>query len=226
MRADVRAGSTGGAGAKGGAGSRTIGYLMGSGDEIPAALAQMGFHVVPLTDDEVENSDLSRFSCIVTGVRAYNVRPRLVALVPRLLEYVKNGGRLLTQYVTPDAALDDRLGPWPLKISRDRVTDETAEMKLLQPSNALLTTPNRIGAADFAGWVQERGLSYAGPRDPRYVALISAHDPGEQPLEGGLIAGTYGRGEFLYTGLAFFRQLPAGVPGAWRLFANLVSRGR
>lgn len=214
MRADVRARAG------------TIGYLAGSGDEIPAALGQMGFHVVPLSDDEVENSDLARFSCIVTGVRAYNVRPRLVALVPRLLEYVKNGGRLITQYVTPDAALDDRLGPWPLKISRDRITDETAEMTLLKPAHPLLTTPNQIGAADFAGWVQERGLYYAGPYDARYVALIAAHDPGEQPLAGGLVAGAYGKGEFVYTGLAFFRQLPAGVPGAWRLFANLVSRGR
>ena len=219
LRADVRAGAPG---APGG----TIGYLMGSGDQIPEALGQMGFRVTLLSDEDVENTDLSRFSCIVAGVRAYNVRPALRALSGKLLEYVSNGGRLVVQYLTPEDAVNDKIGPWPLKISRDRVTDEHAQMRLLQPTNALLNTPNKIGAADFAGWVQERGLSFAGPYDPRYVALLSANDPGEKPLDGGLIWTSYGRGVFIYSGLAFFRQLPAGVPGAWRLFANLVSRGR
>ncbi|MGH7743139.1 MAG: NEW3 domain-containing protein, partial [Candidatus Eiseniibacteriota bacterium] len=214
LRADVRA--SGGA----------IGYLMGSGDQVPDALEQMGFQVTLLTDDEVENSDLSHFSCIVAGVRAYNLRPSLRALEGRLLDYVAGGGRLVIQYLTPEDAVNNRLGPWPLTISRDRVTDEDAEMKFLQPSNALLNTPNRIGPADFTGWVQERGLSYAGPYDARYVAILSAHDPGEPALDGGLITANYGRGVFVYTGLAWFRQLPAGVPGAWRLFANLVSRSR
>jgi hypothetical protein len=214
LRADVRA--SGG----------SIGYLMGSGDQVPDALGQMGFQVTLLSDDDVENSDLSRFSCIVAGVRAYNVRPALRALQSRLLEYVSGGGRLVVQYLTPEDAVNDRLGPWPLKISRDRVTDETAEMSLLQPSHPLLNAPNRIGAADFTGWVQERGLSYAGPFDARYAALLSAHDPGEKALDGGLVAANYGHGVFIYTGLAWFRQLPAGVPGAWRLFANLVSRSR
>lgn len=214
LRADVKA--------EGGA----IGYLMGSGDQVPEALMQMGFHVTLLSDDDVEHSDLKRFACIVAGVRAYNVRPALRALEPRLLDYVSAGGRLVVQYLTPEAAVDDRIGPWPLKISRERVTDENAEMKRLQPSHTLLTAPNSIGAADFGGWVQERGLSYAGPYDARYVALLSAHDPGEPALDGGLVVARLGKGEFVYTGLAFFRQLPAGVPGAWRLFANLVSRGR
>ena len=200
-----------------------IGYLMGSGDEIPDALRQMGFRVTLLSDDDVESENLSRFDAIVAGVRAHNVRPRLRAMEPRLLDYVKRGGRLVIQYVTPEAALDDRLGPWPFKISRDRVTDERAEMRVLAPAHPLLNTPNRITARDFAGWVQERGLSYAGPWDARYDTLLSANDPGEPPRDGGVLFTRDGQGAFVYTGLAFFRQIPAGVPGAWRLFANLVS---
>jgi LmbE family N-acetylglucosaminyl deacetylase len=224
LRADVRTTVAGTRVA--GAGGGAIGYLMGSGDQIPDALGQMGFHVTLLSDGDVESSDLSRFSCIVAGVRAYNVRPALRALQGRLLEYVANGGRLVVQYLTPEDAVNDKVGPWPLKISSDRVTDEHAEMRLLQPAHALLNRPNKIGTADFTGWVQERGLSYAGPYDTRYVALLSASDPGEKPLEGGLLFARFGKGEFIYTGLAYFRQLPAGVPGAWRMFANLVSRTR
>ncbi len=203
-----------------------IAYLMGPGDEVPEALRQMGFRVTLLDDDEVENADLSRYSCIVAGVRAYNTRPRLRVLEPRLLDWVKNGGRLVVQYCTPEAALNDRLGPWPFTISRDRVAVEEAEMRFLKPAHPLLNVPNKITARDFDGWVQERGLSYAGPWDPRYDTVLSANDPGEPPRDGGLLYTKYGKGVFIYTGLAFFRQLPAGVPGAWRLFANLVSAGR
>ncbi len=202
-----------------------VAYLMGPGDEVPDALRQMGFHVTLLTDDEVENGDLARFSCVVTGVRAYNTRPRLVVLEPRLLDYVRNGGRLVVQYCTPDPSLNDRLGPWPFTVSRDRVAVEGAEMRFLKPEHPLLNAPNKITAGDFGGWVQERGLSYAGPWDARYDAPLSANDPGEPPRDGGLLYAKYGKGVFIYTGLAFFRQLPAGVPGGWRLFANLVSAG-
>ena len=183
----------------------------------------MGFQVTLLSDDEVENTDLSRFDCVVAGVRAYNTRPRLRALEPRLLDYVSKGGRLVLQYDTADPALDDKLGPWPFKISRDRVTVEEAGMRVLKPAHPLLTSPNAIGPDDFAGWVQERGLYYAGAWDARYETVLSANDPGETPKDGGLIVARYGRGTFIYTGLAWFRQLPAGVPGAYRLFANLVS---
>ncbi len=203
-----------------------VAYLMGPGDQGPDALRQMGFDVTLLDDDAVESADLSRFDCIVAGVRAYNTRPRLRVLQPRLLEYVKNGGRLVVQYCTSDDALNDRLGPWPLRISRDRVAVEDAEMRFLQPAHPLLRTPNPITSSDFAGWVQERGLNYAGPWDPRYEAVLSANDPGEPPRDGGLLCANYGKGVFVYTALALFRQLPAGVPGAWRLFANLVSAPR
>ena len=203
-----------------------IAYLMGPGDQGPDALRQMGFDVTLLDDDAVESADLSRFDCIVTGVRAYNTRPRLRVLQPRLLEYVKNGGRLVVQYCTNDDALNDRLGPWPLQISRDRVAVEDAEMRFLKPAHPLLRTPNAITARDFEGWVQERGLNYANPWDPRYETVLSANDPGEPPRDGGLLCANYGKGVFVYSALALFRQLPAGVPGAWRLFANLVSAPR
>jgi len=200
-----------------------IGYLMGSGDQGPEALRQMGFHVTLLADDDVEQSDLMRFDAIVAGVRVYNTRPRLRARQRRLLDYVEAGGRLVLQYDTADDALKDKLGPWPFTISRDRVTVEDAPMTLLAPEHPLLTTPNRIGAADFEGWVQERGLYFANPWDTRYESVVSCHDPGEPARDGGLLVARFGKGVFIYTGYAFFRQLPAGVPGAWRLFANLVS---
>jgi hypothetical protein len=199
---------------------------MGSGDQGPDALTQMGYSVSLLSDEELENADLAGFDAIVTGVRAYNTRPRLLALQPRLLGYVANGGKLVVQYNTAEDGLQDRLGPYPFRISRERVTVEEAEMKLLDRKHPVLAKPNAIGPADFTGWVQERGLYYARPWDAKYDTLIVANDPGESPKGGGLLYAKYGKGEFIYTGLAFFRQLPAGVPGAWRLFANLVSRKR
>ncbi|HTO91298.1 MAG TPA: PIG-L family deacetylase [Candidatus Sulfotelmatobacter sp.] len=205
---------------------REIGYVMGSGDVVPEALEQMGFHVTLLDDDIIDRGDLSRFSTIVIGVRAYNTRPRLLARQKRLLDWVAGGGRLVVQYMTPDNALDNRIGPRPLKISRDRVTVEGAPVTVLLPKHSLVTTPNPIGPRDFEGWVQERGLSFAGPWDPAYQAVLSCHDPGEPPRDGGLLYLRYGKGVFIYSGYAWFRQLPAGVPGAWRLFANLVSSGK
>jgi hypothetical protein len=206
--------------------AKNVAYLMGSGDSGPDVLRELGATVTLLDDGDVETADLSRFDCIVVGVRAYNTRPRLRALQPRLLDYVSNGGRLVVQYQTADDALKDRIGPYPMTISRDRVTVEEAPMRFLAKDHPLLNKPNRITDDDFAGWVQERGLYYANPWDPKYQRVLSANDPGEPPRDGGLLYARYGKGVFIYTGLAFFRQLPAGVPGAWRLFANLVSPER
>ena len=203
-----------------------VGYLMGSGDQGPEALEQMGFDVALLDDDDVENSELARFDAIVAGVRAYNTRPRLRGLQRRLLDYVSAGGRLVVQYNTAEPALQNRLGPFPFQISRDRVTVEEAPVEMKAPDHPLLAGPNRIGPADFEGWVQERGLYFASPWDAGYDAVLSSHDPGEPGREGGLLYARHGKGDFIYTGYAFFRQLPAGVPGAWRLFANLVSHPR
>jgi hypothetical protein len=199
---------------------------MGSGDQGPEALEQMGFDVTLLDDDDVENAELVRFDAIVAGVRAYNTRPRLRGLQRRLLDYVSAGGRLVVQYNTAEPALQNSLGPHPFQISRERVTVEEAPVGMKSPDHPLLTGPNRIGPADFEGWVQERGLYFASPWDARYDAVLSSHDPGEPARDGGLIFARHGKGVFVYTGYAFFRQLPAGVPGAWRLFANLVSHTR
>jgi hypothetical protein len=203
-----------------------IGYVMGSGDQVPEALEQLGGNVSLLGDDDLENTTLARFEAIVIGVRAYNTRPRLRALQGRLLDYVNTGGTLVVQYQTPDDALKDKLGPFPFTVSRDRVTEETAAMRVLKSGHALLSRPNRIGPADFDGWIQERGLSFANPWDAKYETLLSCNDTGEPARDGGLLYARYGKGAFIYTGFGWFRQLPAGVPGAYRIFANLVSAGR
>ena len=201
-----------------------VAYVMGPGDAIPEALRQMGYEVAMLSDDDLEQADLSHYDAVMTGVRAYNTRPRLRAAQPRLLEYVKNGGTLLMQYnTTADGALGE-LGPYPFQISRDRVTVEEAPMTALHPEHPVLHTPNAIGPADLEGWVQERGLYFANPFDPRYDAIYSSHDPAEPAREGGLLYTRYGKGVFEYCAYAMFRQVPAGVPGAWRLLANLLSQ--
>ncbi|MFI5198165.1 MAG: PIG-L family deacetylase [Thermoanaerobaculia bacterium] len=202
-----------------------VGYVMGSGDEVPEALRQMGYTVTLLSDDELENGDLSRYAAIVTGIRAYNTRPRLKQAQTRLVDYVEKGGTLVAQYNTSGDLVTEQLGPYPLKLSRDRVTVEEAPVRFVNPASSLLTFPNRLTAADFDGWVQERGLYFPGTWDPRYETAIETHDPGEGEKPGGLLFARVGKGAFVYTGYAFFRQLPAGVPGAYRLFVNLVSAG-
>jgi len=202
-------------------GSR-VGYVEGSGDAGATALRQLGYEVTPLSDDDLEEADLSRFDAIVTGVRAYNTRPRLGAEQPRLLEWVAAGGTLVVQYNTTGQGAAG-LGPFPFTISRERVSDERAEVKVVAPGHPLLSRPNAIGPEDFAGWVQERGLYFASPADPRYERVLACRDPGEPERDGGLLYARHGKGVFVYCAYAMFRQLPAGVPGAWRLFANLVS---
>lgn len=203
-----------------------VGYVQGPGDEVPGVLRQMGFSVTPLSADDLLRGDLSRFDSVVLGIRAANTRPELKEALPRLLAWVEKGGTLVVQYNTSFELVTDQLGPFPLKLSRDRVTVEEAPVTLLAPNDPLLTTPNRIGPADFEGWVQERGLYFPGEWDARYTPLLGMADPGEKETRGSLLAARYGKGTYVYTGLSFFRQLPAGVPGAIRLFANLVSGGR
>jgi hypothetical protein len=202
---------------------KRIGYLAGSGDEVGGLLGQTGLQVEPLGEEEARAGDLSRFDAIVAGVRAFNTRPWLRDAAARLAEYVEHGGTLVVQYATTADLVTDRLGPRPFHLSRDRVTVEQAPVRFLLPEHPLLLQPNRIGAADFDGWVQERGLYFADSWDGAYEAPLGMADPGEKELRGSLLFLRHGKGVFVYTGLAFFRQLPAGVPGAWRLFANLVS---
>jgi LmbE family N-acetylglucosaminyl deacetylase len=202
-----------------------VGYVMGAGDAVPQALRQLGHVVSLLSDDDLLSGDLARFDAIVTGIRAYNVRTVLPAARPRLMEYVQHGGTLVQQYNTLEDLATRDLGPYPFRLSRERVTEEAAPIALAAPEHALLVRPNRVSAKDFEGWVQERGLYFPDQWDPRYETPLATNDPGETALRGGLLYARYGSGAYIYTSYAWFRQLPAGVPGAYRLLANLVAAG-
>ena len=203
-----------------------IGYIMGAGDAVPASLRNLGYTVVELSDADLENSDLSQFDAIVTGIRAFNTRHRLVVVQPKLLKYVENGGTLVAQYNVTAGLLTKNIGPYPLTISRDRVSVEQAEMTIIDDTHQLLNFPNKITQNDFADWVQERGLYFPNKWDEKYQPVLSCFDPGESPKTGPILFARYGKGVFIYTGLSWFRQLPAGVPGAYRLFVNLISAGK
>ncbi|HXK07406.1 MAG TPA: PIG-L family deacetylase [Verrucomicrobiae bacterium] len=230
--------------------ARKIGYIMGPGDEMPDALRQFGLDVTLVSTSDLEQGDLSRFDTIVAGVRSYNVRADVRANQSRLMDYVKNGGTYIVQYQTGDspdpnvrptsnptpspqlimgqntAPVTTNLGPYPFAVpggNKYRVTVEEAPVKFTSPDSPLLQYPNHIALKDFDGWVQERGLYFAAQWDPRYQTVISTQDPGEEPLSGGEIWTRYGKGVYIFTAFSWFRQLPAGVPGAWRLFANLLS---
>ncbi|HEV8659322.1 MAG TPA: PIG-L family deacetylase [Thermoanaerobaculia bacterium] len=202
-----------------------IGYIMGSGDEIPDSLRQAGYDVTLLSDEDLDAANFARFDAIVTGVRAYNARKAMRAAHPKLLAYVQNGGTLVVQYnsLNPQPLLVDPPGPYPFKVSSDRVTVEEAPVKIIDPTHPLLTTPNKITPNDFNGWVQERGVYFASSWDPKYQTVLESHDPGEAEHAGGELYARYGKGIFIYTSYAWFRELPAGVPGAYRLFVNLAS---
>ncbi|HVU33465.1 MAG TPA: PIG-L family deacetylase [Opitutaceae bacterium] len=204
-----------------------IGYLPGAGDDIPEALAQLGYQVTTLSGADLVPATLDSLDAVVIGVRAYNTRTDLVPRLPALFAYVEQGGTVIAQYSRPGNDLKtEQIGPYPLRLSDRRVTDETAAVTFLVPDAPVLNTPNRITPADFDGWVQERGVYFPSEWDPHFVPMLAMNDPGEAPLQGALLVASYGKGYFVYTGLAFFRQLPAGVPGAYRLFANLVSLGK
>lgn len=206
-----------------------IGYLMGAGDEIPNSLEQIGYEVSLLQDRDISLEHLQQFDAVVVGIRAYNTNERMSFHQPILLEYVKRGGTMIVQYNTTGSSLKidmEAIGPYPLKLSRDRVAVEEAEVRILAPKHQALNWPNKITAADFEGWVQERGLYFPSEWDEAYTALLSSNDPGEDAKDGGLLIAPYGKGHYVYSGYSWFRQLPAGVPGAYRLFANLLSIGK
>lgn len=209
----------------------TIGYLPGAGDSVAECIAQMGYVVRPLTGADLTPEKLQGLDAVVIGVRAFNERTDLKDAFPGLLAWVEQGGTLIAQYNRPNGLLADKLGPYDLSIAGPapalRVTDETAPVTLLAPDHAALNTPNKIGPADFDGWVQERGAYFPSKWDEeRYTALLGMSDPGEAPLRSSILVAKHGQGHYVYTGIGFFRQLPAGVPGAYRLFANLVSLGK
>ena len=205
-----------------------IGYIAGAGDEVPAALQQIGYQVTMLTPTELAK-DLSQFDAIIVGIRAYNTEEYLKFFQEKLMDYVKNGGNMVTQYQTNafyGVSKVKETGPFPFAIGRGRVTDETAEMKIINPEHPLMNTPNKITAKDFEGWVQERGLYFSDKWSDKYETIFSIKDANETEQEGSLLYTKYGKGNFIFTGLAFFRELPAGVPGAYRLFANMISVGK
>jgi LmbE family N-acetylglucosaminyl deacetylase len=211
----------------------SIGYIMGAGDEVPTALRQIGYKVTFLKEDNLQPEKLKAYDAIITGIRAYNTIDKLKARKQALMEYVSNGGNLIVQYNTVPGfnstelktALDS-IGPYPFKLSNDRVTDEDAEMRILKPESPVLNTPNKITAKDFEGWVQERGLYFPNEWSKEYEAILSCNDPGEKPKDGGLLIAKYGKGYYIYSPLDWFRELPSGVPGAYRLFTNIISLGK
>jgi LmbE family N-acetylglucosaminyl deacetylase len=200
-----------------------VAYIEGSGDDVPAALEQLGVHVTYLSAQDLAGANLSKYSTILLGVRAYAVRPDLVANNARLLEYVHNGGTMIVQYNTPE--FDHNFGPYPYVMTNDpeEVTDEKSVVSILEPTSPVFTWPNKITSADFDGWIEERGSKFLDTWDPKYTPLLETHDKGQKPQEGGLLYARYGKGIYVYNAYAFYRQLPSGVPGAFRLFANLLS---
>lgn len=200
-----------------------IGYVTGTGDSVPESLQDIGIHAVFLSPEDIATGDLDRYNAIILGVRAYAVRPELKTFNARLLEYVKNGGTLIVQYNTPE--FDHKYGPYPYQLSSnpEKVIDEHSKVIFLQPSYPALTWPNKITVRDFDGWVEERGHGLMRNWDSHYTALTETHDPGQAPQKGGLLIAKYGKGFYVYAGYALYRQLPEGVPGAFRIFANLLS---
>jgi hypothetical protein len=210
-----------------------VGYITAESEPVPSALKMVGIQVDLLDAVTLAFGDLSKYDAIVVGVRAYELRSDLPGANQRLLDYVSNGGTLLVQYERDFAWEGKNYAPYPAKINSSkpgeplpRITDETAAVTFLKQDDPLLNKPNKITAKDFDGWVQERGLYFWMEFDSKYRPLLSMHDPGEQDLNGGLVYTKIGKGTYIYTGLAFFRQLPEGVAGAYRLFVNLLSASR
>lgn len=207
---------------------KRIGYIPGAGDEVQTCLVQLGYEVVTITDDMLAKEDLMQFDAIVTGVRAYNTNAKLPSYKQKLMNYVFNGGNLVVQYNTNSWAgpLSSDIGPYPFKITRDRITDEEAKVRFLLPDHPVFNTPNKITEKDFEGWIQERSIYHAGEWNSSYEAPLAMADPGENENQGALLVARHGKGHFIYTGLVFFRELPAGVPGAYRFMVNLIELGK
>lgn len=203
-----------------------IGYIEGAGDAIPESLKEIGYEVETIPPSEITNENLKRFDAVVVGIRAYNTVPELAFKQEILNTYVADGGNLLLQYNTAHRLVTKEFSPYPITLSRDRVTDEYSDVRLLAPTHEVLNSPNEITEADFKGWVQERGLYFPREWSEEYTAILGMSDPNAEQLTGSLLVAKHGKGHYVYTGLSFFRELPAGVPGAYRLFANLLSVGK
>jgi hypothetical protein len=205
--------------------NKRIGYIIGAGDKVPEALEQMGYDVTLLTEKELSRNNLQQFDAIITGVRAYNTNDWLNKYYDRLMKYVNDGGNFIVQYNnTQFRNGQPKIGPYTFTIANRRITDENADVVFLKPDHPVLNFPNKITQEDFKGWIQERSIYHATNFDKNnFETIFSMHDPGEQSDEGSLVIAKYGKGYFTYTGLVFFRELPAGVPGAYRLLANIIA---
>jgi LmbE family N-acetylglucosaminyl deacetylase len=204
-----------------------VGYILGAGDDIPTVLKQVGINVTLIDAEKLASEDLSRYGTIVLGIRAYDTQKDVVANNKKLLDFVQSGGTLLVQYNTGVGDFNSgHFTPYPAELSRARVSVEEAPVEILAPDDPILQSPNKITAGDFDGWIQERGLYFMDKWDDHFKPLLACHDPGEEDQKGGLLVAHYGKGTYIYTGYAFFRQLPAGVPGAVRLYVNLLSAGK
>jgi hypothetical protein len=204
-------------------GEQKIAYIMGAGDEVPTSLMQMGYDVTILNAASISAEILKLYDVVITGIRAYNTNRELASKQKFLLDFVKEGKTMIVQYNTLDDLVTKDIAPFPIKISRDRVTEEDAEVRFLAPGHPVLNYPNKITNDDFHGWKQEFGLYYPNEWDKAFIPIISANDKGESPKNGALLVAKYGKGHYIYTGLSFFRELPEGVSGAFRLMANMIS---
>jgi hypothetical protein len=205
---------------------KKVAYLKGAGDKVAESLRNLGLTVTEFSVDELLLENISPFPTLVVGIRAFNVHKDLAFKNNILWEYVNQGGTVIVQYNTSRGLDSSIIAPFPIRLSRDRVTDEDSEVIFLNSDHPILNTPNKISSDDFKGWVQERGLYFASSWDDQYTPLLSMNDNDENPKKGSLLVADYGQGKFIFTGLSFFRELPAGVPGAFRLFANLISYGQ
>nr|WP_294900787.1 PIG-L family deacetylase [uncultured Pedobacter sp.] len=204
--------------------AKNIGYIVGAGDLVPEALREIGLNVTLLSENDLSNGDISKYDAIIAGVRTYNVNERMKFVQAKLMDYVANGGVYLVQYNVNRPLLVDEIGPYPFTITRDRVTEENAKVNFVNPESKTLNYPNKITASDFENWIQERGIYFVSNASKEYEKPLSMKDTGEKESDGSLLIAHYGKGKFVYTGLVFFRELPAGVPGAYRLFMNLLAK--
>lgn len=207
-----------------GVSAKRIGYLPGAGDLVAQSLREIGLQVDILSENDMMHHDLAQYDAIITGIRIYNVNDRIRYIQPKLLDYVKNGGTLVEQYNVSGGLKVTQIGPYAFTITRERVTNEDAPVTFTLPEHPVLNYPNKITSADFDGWIQERGLYFASNADKRYALPLMMNDPKEPLSNGALLVANYGKGKYVYTSLAFFRELPAGVPGAYRLFVNLLAK--
>ncbi|MGK0379775.1 MAG: hypothetical protein ACJA1Z_003603, partial [Patiriisocius sp.] len=205
---------------------QNIGYIEGAGDVVPESLRQIGYNVAMLKPEDISVENLKRFDAVVVGIRAYNTVEELKFKQQLLFDYVAQGGNMIVQYNTNRRLKVDQIAPYDLKLSRDRVTDEFADVTLLATNHDVLNVPNKITSKDFEGWTQERGLYFPGEWSNEFTPILSMNDEGETPKTGSLLVAKHGKGHYIYTGLSFFREFPAGVPGAYRLFANMLSLGK